>query len=268
MPPSHGTPRSLTKLATGGNSEIFTWEQDRVLKLFRPGFTAQVVATEMHHARLARALGIPTPQAYGLVEIDGRRGIIYERCVGPTIFELIITRAAPVERLAQVFFEFQRAIHRCQEATLPPLRERVASKILRARGVADAVKQEATIRLRKLPDAQSVCHGDFHPVNVIMSAKGPIVIDWLDAGRGDPTLDVARTLLLLEHARPKQVDAAMRKPFLAAYEQRCRETWPGRLELLERWRLPVAVARLAEVADEAEQSVLLNHVNHISAAAP
>ena len=167
MPPSHGTPRTLTKLASGGNSEIYAWHEDRVLKLFRPGFSTKVAGVEFHHARLAHDLGIPTPRAEGMVEIEGRAGIVYERCHGPTIYQMLVTAAAPAERLAQVFFEFQQAIHRCQDSRLPELRQRMASKIPHARGVSNAVKQQAIALLRKLPAGQSICHGDFHPFNIL-----------------------------------------------------------------------------------------------------
>lgn len=38
---------------------------------------------------------------------------------------------------------------------------------------------------------------DFHPDNVLLAARGPVIIDWPDATRGQPLADVARTSLLL-----------------------------------------------------------------------
>ena len=40
-------------------------------------------------------------------------------------------------------------------------------------------------------------HLDLHPLNVMMTASGPVVIDWTNAARGDPLLDVAFTFILL-----------------------------------------------------------------------
>ena len=34
-------------------------------------------------------------------------------------------------------------------------------------------------------------HLDLHPLNVMVSARGPVVIDWTGAARGDPGVDVA-----------------------------------------------------------------------------
>jgi aminoglycoside phosphotransferase (APT) family kinase protein len=52
--------------------------------------------------------------------------------------------------------------------------------------------------LRQMPDAgDRLVHLDLHPMNVLMSARGPVVIDWGNAARGDPLTDVANTYVLL-----------------------------------------------------------------------
>jgi aminoglycoside phosphotransferase (APT) family kinase protein len=40
-------------------------------------------------------------------------------------------------------------------------------------------------------------HMDLHPLNVMMSPRGPIVIDWTNAVRGDPNTDLAITWTLI-----------------------------------------------------------------------
>ena len=44
------------------------------------------------------------------------------------------------------------------------------------------------------------CHGDFHPLNVLVDAESSWVLDWTDAGLGDRHGDVARTALLFKVA--------------------------------------------------------------------
>jgi aminoglycoside phosphotransferase (APT) family kinase protein len=39
-------------------------------------------------------------------------------------------------------------------------------------------------------------HMDFHPGNVILSPRGPVVVDWAIARPGEPALDVAMTWVL------------------------------------------------------------------------
>ncbi len=42
-----------------------------------------------------------------------------------------------------------------------------------------------------------VVHLDLHPLNVMMGPRGPVVIDWTGACRGDPAVDVALAWVLI-----------------------------------------------------------------------
>jgi aminoglycoside phosphotransferase (APT) family kinase protein len=45
-------------------------------------------------------------------------------------------------------------------------------------------------------------HLDLHPLNVMLTKKGPVVIDWTGAARGDPAADVALAWVLLSAGQP------------------------------------------------------------------
>jgi aminoglycoside phosphotransferase (APT) family kinase protein len=144
--------------------------------------------------------------------------------------------------------------------------------IAHARGLTDGMKAAAAAALEGLPDGETLCHGDFHPGNVIMTSE-PVIIDWLDATRGHPLGDVARTSLLVKHAEvpgPSHLGAAilsLRAAFHAGYIRRYAETRPIDAGALEAWTLPVAAARLAEPVSAAEQEILVSLVERALARA-
>jgi Ser/Thr protein kinase RdoA (MazF antagonist) len=257
----------LDPLAQGPYSELYALDPGRVLKLFRAGYAAAAIAAELRLARSAHDAGIPTPRAERIIETRGRRGIVFERCEGPTLLQHIVARAAPPERLAEVFFGLQRAVH-ASAPQFPDMKQRLAAKIARAHRAPPALRKLALERLASLPAGAAACHGDFHPANVIMSAKGPMIVDWQDAGHADAALDAARSLLLLRYARPGQIDDTLRAAFVAAYAACLREAWSGSLESIERCQLPLAVARLAEPAEEAECEKLLQLASTTLSASP
>lgn len=86
--------------------------------------------------------------------------------------------------------------------------------------------------LPRLEEGQrQICHGDFHPFNVLVSGRRLAVIDWTDAGIGDPHGDVARTVLLFRIIGTAAPSAAGRavlgtvgpllaRRYLAAYRRR------------------------------------------------
>jgi len=91
--------------------------------------------------------------------------------------------------------------------------------------------------LRDMPDGDRLCHGDFHPMNVLGDASQHIVIDWPNACRGDPAADVCRSYLLLRlHA------GEVAQPYLDAY---CRVSSVPRETILD-WLPYIAAARLWE----------------------
>ena len=77
----------------------------------------------------------------------------------------------------------------------------MARSILRRPWLASAhaaTLAELHERLHRIPlDGARLLHLDLHPENVLMAAHGPVVIDWTNAGAGDPDQDVALTWLIL-----------------------------------------------------------------------
>lgn len=251
-------PDSPTVLARGKHAEVLAWDEQRVLKLFRPGHGRGAIAEEFRQAQLAHALGIPTARPQEIIEHQGRAGIVFERLHGPTLYQLLATRARPAEELAALLWEIGSAIHRCAVAGIPAIEARLAARIARAQGVPDGTRQAAFEALHRVPGGKALCHGDLHPVNVIVTERGPCVVDWVDAAHGTAAADIARTLLLLEVARPAQIEPAVRAAFVGAYRERLAAG--GQAELVARWALPVAVARLAEAADAAEREALVRRI--------
>jgi aminoglycoside phosphotransferase (APT) family kinase protein len=72
-------------------------------------------------------------------------------------------------------------------------------------------------------------HLDLHPTNVMMGSKGPVVIDWARACRGDPVVDVALAWVLMAAAEVPsgrsmgmilgRARAALVKNFLAGFDR-------------------------------------------------
>jgi aminoglycoside phosphotransferase (APT) family kinase protein len=146
---------------------------------------------------------------------------------------------------------------------LPSLREMVRKKITAADLPAE-LADFALKNLDALPDGDRLCHGDFHPGNVLLARDGPAVIDWTDATRGDPAADLARTRLLLrqgevpEHmpALIRGMHAVGRGAFYRLYVRAYARSHPIDDDLVDRWEVVRVADRVMEGID-AEQPGLL-----------
>ncbi len=119
-----------------------------------------------------RAQGFAVP-AVEEVSADGLNMVI-ERIEGADMVAMMGHRPWTIPRLGRVLADLHRELH---ELTAPDW----------------------------LPDAPvgygvGLLHLDLHPLNVMMSPRGPVVIDWARVCRGDPAVDVALAWILMAAA--------------------------------------------------------------------
>ena len=187
--PSHGTENnmlpvtSLGKLiARGRTAEIYAWNAGYVLKLFFDCWPADRVDYEARMARAVHASGLPVPAVGEIVEIRGRLGVLFERVDGPTMLQTLAAEPRRLPPCARLLAELHADMHSNSISLgLPLQRRRLADKIQTAEVLSNRLREAALKALETLPDGDRLCHGDFHPGNVIMTVRGPMLIDWPDA---------------------------------------------------------------------------------------
>ena len=240
-------------IGRGFTAQVYAWDDGRVLKLFERWRPAAKVEKEFAITRAVHAAGLPVPSVHELVEVDGRKGIVFERVDGRSMFGQVVARPWQLFAAARQLAELHAQLHAIKApAELPTLREQVSGWIDAAAELSTAEKEELRRCLATLPDGDALCHGDFHPANILLSARGPIIIDWSSATRGQPLGDVARTSHLFEVAdlpeeSPRHIlwlfkvaRAALHRTYLKHYFQ----LRPGNPGELEAWR-PVQKAAAA-----------------------
>jgi tRNA A-37 threonylcarbamoyl transferase component Bud32 len=246
MPDSTENP---TLLAKGATADVYAWGAGRVLKLFKertPWHANEVSAT-----RAAHRAGLPVPAVIdGLIEIDQREGIVFERVDGPVMTEYLQDQPDRVEDRARQAAEIHARIHLTEVTELPSLVELFQWSIQQAEPLEDTVRQAVLDLLRELPGGESLCHNDFYPNNIIVSRQGLVVIDWAIGTRCDPLADYARTWLIsrmwldsLEVGAPERVQLMWRR-FWDVYFSRYGELRSVSSEALLPWQIVVATASL------------------------
>jgi uncharacterized protein (TIGR02172 family) len=237
-------------IARGQTSDVFSWGEACVLKLYFPSFPATVTQREFAITRAIHAAGLPVPAVVETIEIAGRHGIIFERIRGHSLLRAVERKPWMLFAAARQLAELHARLHATTApAGLPSQREQIAQWLERA-DVPDADKAPARQHLAQLPDGDSLCHGDFHPANILLTARGPVIIDWSTGTRGHALADVARTSVLFERANLPP-DSALhvrmmmkfaRRRLHATYLKRYLQWRPGTLEQIEFWRVPQRMA--------------------------
>lgn len=228
-------------IGSGRVAEVFV-HGSNVLKLYRPGHGKKEAFREAATLSILEDsdLNVPAVQAVG--RFGDRWGLEMSRAPEVTVF-------SSGGRLAWMMAELHWRIHQVRGKPLANLKQKLQSNIQSATQLS--IDERATLlsRLESLPNDDRLCHGDFHPGNIMGSEAAPFVVDWLDATSGPAHADACRTYLLALHNAP-----ALAGPYLAAY---CSVSkWPA--EQILRWLPFVAAARLAEnVANEVPRLLAL-----------
>ena len=188
-------------LAVGRTAEVYSWEDGWILKLFHTWVSEESVRYEERINRVVHASGLAVPQVGEVIEFEGRLGLTYERLAGKTMGEIMASKPWMLFQFARELAKLHAAIHAIEApADIPSQRERLADKIRAAVMLEPTLKSSVLERLSDMPLVNQLCHGDFHPWNV-MVGNHTRIIDWVDATSGAPLADVARTTIILEGAQ-------------------------------------------------------------------
>lgn len=256
-------------IGQGRQAEIFAWGGDaQVLKLFSTGTPHSYVEDELEVCRAVQRAGLPVPEVRIIVELDGRYGIVFEMISGPSMLRELTSKPWTIFKGAKALAGLHLQMHGTKASGLPSQRDRLTRQITNAQALNDDRRQAILDALGRLPDGDFICHGDFHPDNILISPRGPVILDWPTATSGNPLADVARTSLLLtrgdipDFIAGRWIINVVRHLFHRSYIQQYLKQTGQTIESIEDWLVPVAAARLDE-GIEAEYPMLLRMIDRL-----
>jgi Ser/Thr protein kinase RdoA (MazF antagonist) len=245
-------------IAYGRTAEIYPWQEGEVLKLFYDWFELGDIEYEARIARAIHAGGLPIPAVGEIVRVNDRHGLVYQRVDGDPMWMNLFLKPWRVFQYARRTADLHAEMHASAiQADIPSQRQKLVSKIRHSETLPAQLRSKALAVLETMPGGDRLCHGDFHPGNILMTAQGEIIIDWIDASRGNPLADLARTSILALGAVNCQIQNSVQKVFMrifhAAYIRDYFKRCPGGEDEYKCWLPIVAAARLSEKIPELEK---------------
>ena len=250
-------------IAVGRTAEIYPFEGGKVLKLFFPTIPRAWIDKEVDTGRYIQDTQLPVPKVYERVQLDDREGMVYERIEGPSLLGELGTKPWKVLQVARLLASLHAQVH---DVPAPPGLE--TQHQWATGGIPKTDKLSADLRERVLhlldsmPKGDRLCHGDFHPGNIIVTDRGPVIIDWMTASRGTDCGDVARTAVILEAAQVPEGTPMrwllewIRKLFLGTYLKTYFRLRPVDQRSFVAWRAIMAANFLADVGLPEEEANL------------
>src|SRR3954454_437663 len=157
----------LTLIGEGREAEVFALDDARVLRLARDARFEAALQAEHDALLAAAAAGAPVPRVFERVSVEGRPGLVLER-LGQR--NLLLQIGARPWRVWTIGRELGRLHARIHAAAAPQSLESVHERLrgrLESPRVPEPMRAAAPERLERLPEGERLCHGDFHPGNVL-----------------------------------------------------------------------------------------------------
>jgi Ser/Thr protein kinase RdoA (MazF antagonist) len=188
------------KIGESAAAEVFAFGAGRVIKLYRPGTAWGIIDYEIKATSAAFASGAPAPEVLGTAKIDGRTGIVLPRYDGRSLLEMIaggmMSPADAGATLARVHAHLHAGRYRTTLWSFRTFVDFMANQLDERRVPVDVIERSRKIA-HGLPEFETLCHGDLHFGNVLMTDDGPRIIDWMSAMSASDLVDVARQHLTL-----------------------------------------------------------------------
>lgn len=255
---------SLGKLVgKGRTAEVFMWGENKVIKLFHEGFQKESIDFEYQVSKSIQESFPSIAKVYRMVEIDNRYGIVFQFVKGSTMLDFILNKPTTILRESRKLASLHAKMHTCEITELPDQKNSFKKIIRRVQLFVPSTKNNILNYLEKLPSSEKLCHGDYHPDNILISANQMIVIDWITAVKGDPAADVARTDYILRYASKEntsKIEAFLLKilqRFAAnSYLNQYRKITGISKKEISQWEIIILAVRLTEKIPKEEAFIL------------
>lgn len=238
-------------IGTGTRAEIYD-VNGKAFKLYHADVSKQIAFYEANVSSLMEQYFLGAPAIYEVTRLEDRWALVMELIRGDNFGDLLKNDPANAPAVMEELVDHQLRMHAIDGHLPLDLQDRLRSAIT-AVPVDEALRRNLSERLLSLHGERKLCHGDFHPYNLMRTTSGVRILDWMDASNGVPEADACRTWLILtlnyadwEGALPRlyletysrmsgkpEADILVWLPIVAC--DRLRENFPGEREQLMEW---------------------------------
>jgi len=187
-------------IGTGRTSDVFEYNE-YVLKLYKENMDIGLVEREYYFSKFVYDNGISTPKPKAIVSEQNKNGIIFQKINGQLLLKIVIDNPLRFKHMIIKLVELQLNIHNIElENNEYTFKKYLIKAVENNSQLENSDKTFIQEYIKKLPEGSNLCHGDFHPENILFDNKDYYIIDWMTAMQGNIADDVARTEMIIKNA--------------------------------------------------------------------
>lgn len=239
-------------IGKGAQADVYAVD-NKAIKVFKEQCSKTEVFYEALINSMVESLNLPVPKIYEVIQIENKMAIVMDLIEGTSMQQVILNDMNNLALYIDKIIDLQIKIHSINISVpgFPTMKDRLKQRISQSPILDNSQKENLQGLLNGFDFGTSLCHGDFHFMNLIKTDQNIVIIDWVDTTSGSPEADLCRTYLLYELHSPK----GFADIYLDVY---CKKTNKKRGDILK-WLPIIAGARLTE-KNESEKGQLLQLV--------
>ncbi|MDO4804590.1 MAG: aminoglycoside phosphotransferase family protein [Lachnospiraceae bacterium] len=221
---------------------------NEVIKLSVPEHPKAGVFNEALITACVESYGVPVAKVLYVKEFDGQWGLGLEYVEGENLADKIKNEPENLDANLEKFVSIQLDVNKFKAVGLRNTIEKRTEEINALKGIDPSTRFELLQRLAGMKRHTKLCHGDFDPSNIILTADGGYkVLDWAHATQGNAGADAALTYLQFTIQDPELADKYLRIYSKAA-------DMP--IQYIQKWMPIVAAGQLTKAKSDEETALL------------
>lgn len=193
--------KNMNLLAAGGQAEIYEIDDSKVLRVLRDQGDEELLKAEYNIINMLEKSGLDVPKVYEYVVADGRPALVVERIKGASMMGAMLKSPLKAAGFIKLLAKLHSDVLKVKAMEdLLDIKERAEFLIDKSSVLSEIEKRFVHSLIEQVPYGDYLCHGDFHPGNILISSEKFYIIDWFGATKGAPASDAAHTYLLLKSA--------------------------------------------------------------------
>lgn len=263
------------QIGVGATADVYTYGSGKIVKIFHDYLGKGHAIHEWKANHAAELTGFPVPKNYGICQIHGTgndkiddcQALIQEKIDGISVMKQVLmnTNEEDSLKLISKVVEMQVKMHKIVAEQLEiPNQKEVFKGLIKAAPLLDELEKDKLYAiLNSLPTGNKLCHGDYHFDNIMIRNNELVCFDWCDITCGNPTGDLARSLLIfLGEATPESIPKEVLEMTIrmqkVVYEEYIKlyTDFGGIYDHLDDWMAIVAASRLSLEVDENKKVML------------
>ncbi|MDO4489220.1 MAG: aminoglycoside phosphotransferase family protein [Eubacteriales bacterium] len=182
-------------IGKGQCSEVYEYDPDKVVKLFYGNIPEEEMLKEFNITSECAAEGLAAVRFYEFVTFEGRKGILMQRVNGMSVEQAVLKNPEGLKEYARKMALNLRDVHSkaVNNEKIPYSADFYKSCIegcVKDKWISEDEGKKLYEFLGAIPAKDTLIHGDYHVLNMLIENGEIVMIDLADVQKGNPVFDL------------------------------------------------------------------------------